>query len=69
MSRRDFRCGGVVTPATTREELRRRGWKEEAIDEVMDMQEYLEAKEAGEFDGTYEDWRTSNQSEDPDDPT
>lgn len=41
---KDFKCGGVITEAITREELLARGWKPEAIDEVFAFRERLRLK-------------------------
>lgn len=45
-------------PGTIREELLYQGVTEAGADELMDYMAYLKAKEAGEFDGNYEDWRS-----------
>lgn len=63
MGSEGFRCGGVVTTDTTREDLRERGMSEEAVDELMDMRDYLLAKEAGRFEGDYNDWRDRTDTE------
>lgn len=49
-----------VGPDTTRKDLIAQGVTEEGADELMDYQTYLLAKEAGDFDGDYEDWREAD---------
>lgn len=52
-----LRCGGIIGPETTREELRDRGITEEGIEELMLYRAYLEARERGEVEMGFEAWR------------
>lgn len=47
---KDFKCGGVITHETTREELLARGWKPESIDEVFAFREKLRLKALRKLD-------------------
>lgn len=57
----DFRCGGIVTPNTSDEELRKRGFTEEGVREIRSFLAYLVAKKEG-YDGDFETWRRSQDA-------
>lgn len=50
-------CGGIISTDTTDDDLRQRGFSEEAIQEVRDFQAFLIARGNLEFHGTFQEWR------------
>lgn len=50
-------CGGIITADTTDDDMRARGFSEQAIREVREFQAFLVARGNLEFHGTFAEWR------------